>query len=354
MAELIGPVRSLDLNLVLFLGAGFSKPFGLPTMTGFFDHALGDGSPLDGQERSLITDLRRQVRKTTSMLDADEGNLEDLLSVCLFSDEGWPGAVSPALLRCLWKVYRSLDPGICEPLFESALKKLVGFDQIDSHHHTVITTNYDVVAEYGFWRIRRPLGLPCEWQPTADAKKEHLLHDPMGSTRVICKLHGSINWFLGQGGDSADLLQVDGRIKHDVELSPEGRASLSVPHVSHKKCPSPERAPLIVPPTLYKGFYPACFNPIWKAARDALRKADRLVFVGYSFPPSDTHLKYFLACSLAENVSFKSIDILDLEASQICDRLRLPSAGFGSAFRQKLRAFDGRWEENSQYNILER
>lgn len=110
------------MNLVLFLGAGFSKPFGLPVMTEFYDYAVGDRSPLDGQERKRVRDLRDMVRKSASMLDADEGNLEDLLSVSLFWDEGWPGTASQELLMCLWKVYRALNTTSSDGPLKAALR----------------------------------------------------------------------------------------------------------------------------------------------------------------------------------------------------------------------------------------
>jgi len=63
-------------------------------------------------------------------------------------------------------------------------------------------------------------------------------------------------------------------------------------------------------------------------------------------------MKYFLACSLVESLALKSIDILDLHADRIRDRLRLESEGFGETFKQRLRAFNGKWEE-ANYSILD-
>src|SRR5207253_1325502 len=57
--------------------------------------------------------------------------------------------------------------------------------------------------------------------------------------------------------------------------------------------------PVIVPPTLYKDQYYAQLNHIRKQARDALRQCTRLVFVGYSLPPTDFPNKRMLMEELA-------------------------------------------------------
>lgn len=338
------------MNLVLFLGAGFSKPFGLPTMTEFYQHALADASPLDGAQKNQVRQLRKRVRDTKSMLNGDENNLEDLLSISLLVDDAWPGGTNAELLAILRTVYAPLRPSVCEPIFETALKRLVGYDKIDSHLHTVITTNYDVAAEYGFYRIGRPLGIPGQWKPVA-LQPNHGLYQAMGSARIICKLHGSVNWQLSGGREVEASLLVDDGVVFVRERGPRQRATESwLPTVSASNHPIPS-TPLIVPPTFYKGDYPKCFNPTWSAARRALQEADRVVFVGYSFPSSDTYMKFFLASSLAQSYDLRSIDILDLDANEIVKRLKSESERFGGTFKEKLRAFPGKWEEVG-YDIL--
>lgn len=339
------------MNIVYFLGAGFSKPLGLPLMGEFYDFARGERSPLDGEERNFVRELRQRLTSVASMLDADERNLEDLLSVSLIDDDGWPGPVNHRLLTILWKIYRGIVPESAA-FFGSVMNRLVQRERIDEYHTTVITTNYDVVAELAFHSIGRPLGLPGEWEPIAEEKTKHVLYDPRGSTRIICKLHGSVNWFLQPTSDSPETLRVDGRIARMENFALDDVRSYTIPAISRSKHSIPDPPPLIVPPTLYKGSYPPCFNATWQAARKALRQADRVVFVGYSFPRSDTYMKYFLTTSLSKSMDLKSVDILDPDADNIVTRLRSDDEMYGSTFKRNLRAIPGVWEK-ANYNVLD-
>ena len=49
----------------------------------------------------------------------------------------------------------------------------------------------------------------------------------------------------------------------------------------------------------------------WSGAGDALARAERLWFIGYSFPESDSFMRFFLAASLASNSHLRQIAVLD-------------------------------------------
>ena len=335
------------MNIVFFLGAGFSKPFGLPVMCDFYHHALSDASPLDPQQKTLIRQLRLQVRNCASMLHGPEDNLEHLLSVSLFADNDWPGKSNDTLIRALRKIYCSIKPRDLSNILKGPIRTLVGFESRHSHHYSVITTNYDVLAEFCFSQIGIPLGLPIEWEPGAAPKDKHVLYDPRGSTRILCKLHGSANWHIKKTEEAREIVVVDGRVHTLDDFGPNEPIHYRVPTVCLSNYNDPP-TPIIVPPTFYKGYHPTSFNPIWKAAKQAISRANRLVFVGYSFPPSDTHMKYFLGSALFDNTDLRHIDILDPFADSIVERLR-KEADYGHTFKEKLRSFNGKWEE-SQYD----
>ena len=101
--------------------------------------------------------------------------------------------------------------------------------------------------------------------------------------------------------------------------------------------------PLIVPPTLFKMQTMSTFREIWNAAGKALEEAEKLVFIGFSFPESDTYIKYFLAANLYENVDLRPIEIVDPNADKICERLK--DSNFGIHFKDRLRYVKGTWEE---------
>jgi hypothetical protein len=59
------------------------------------------------------------------------------------------------------------------------------------------------------------------------------------------------------------------------------------------RCQEP-RVPIIIPPTLFKVMSNFYLQQTWKKAEEVLRKADHLIFCGYSFPDADLHFKYLL------------------------------------------------------------
>jgi len=85
------------------------------------------------------------------------------------------------------------------------------------------------------------------------------------------------------------------------------------------------------------------FREIWNAAGKALEEAEKLVFIGFSFPESDTHIRYFLAANLFENVDLRPIVIVDPNADKIYTRLK--NSNFGTHFTNRLRPIKGNWEE---------
>jgi hypothetical protein len=56
---------------------------------------------------------------------------------------------------------------------------------------------------------------------------------------------------------------------------------------------------------------------VWQDAASAIGCADKIVFIGYSFPPSDTIMKFFLGTSLANNRSGCRIIIIDMNADAV-------------------------------------
>ena len=71
--------------------------------------------------------------------------------------------------------------------------------------------------------------------------------------------------------------------------------------------------------------------------------------IGYSFPDSDTHMRYFVSTALVGNVTLEKIDIIDPDAESIDKRLH--EADFGQSFKDLLNPIDKNWE-SSNYRIV--
>jgi len=139
----------------------------------------------------------------------------------------------------------------------------------------IITFNYDIVLErmnlngemdnFGLHTVRHP-------------------YDPRyeGPKVPIYKLHGSANWI--QKGDDRDTFGTVGRL-----------SALMAPEMKGFR-------PLIAAPGATKKLMcKGAFEQIWDDAKRELMLADVVVFIGYRFPPSDSHARSEILGALVEN-----------------------------------------------------
>jgi hypothetical protein len=132
-----------------------------------------------------------------------------------------------------------------------------------------------------------------EWEPCAG---DH------GEVVAICKLHGSLNWVFTTRDLTLSLNLA--RAKKAIHLLRPKR-----PRADLRIASSRRRYylwPVVVPPIYEKqGFITTHLQAVWDRATDALRQADRIVFVGYSFPAADHHARFFFEGLANANPSLK-------------------------------------------------
>ena len=169
----------------------------------------------------------------------------------------------------------------------------------DAH---VITFNYDVLLENAIeleQRLTRSKGNRRRFH----AGRCHGFHahkwtkqggialqkEPKQTHHIfVLKLHGSTTWLVPK--------------RSEQQFSPDTVVVLSAHEKNIKNYPAAEDAietymdvvPLIVPPVLDKSkeLGRDAFQEIWRKAACLIEQATRLVFVGYSFPPTDYRAEY--------------------------------------------------------------
>src|SRR5262249_4023993 len=193
---------------------------------------------------------------------------------------------------------------------------------------SIVTTNYDLniesacislgsVVNPGF-KIKRVEGM--------EVPVDQHCYGPHGIS--VFKLHGSVNWYKSASDPG---IEVEDRVVRVRSFGEEERArSLPYPLLDDYR---PPNAPVIVPPSFLKPDLSKALKAVWSGAAQALAKANTLAFVGYSFPPSDTEMSYFLARALSENPALRSVFVVDPNAPAIVSRLRAQGAKMGSHFR---------------------
>lgn len=129
----------------------------------------------------------------------------------------------------------------------------------------------------------------------------------------IIKIHGSVNWKYCNCCNQVLLTPWDTKI----DLS-----SMSFKRYIYPSCENPETieydfiCPLdgnkfdtfIVPPSHIKNLSHPAINKLLDEAALEIHKAKKIVFVGYSFPDADVHIKALLKKNLRSNIELHIVD----------------------------------------------
>ena len=309
---------------VYILGAGFSKNAGMPVLKDFLNEMrssvnwlkAGRRSELDATRKVLL--FRKSAASAALRVNMNVENIEDLFSLAAASGEESAAdnistAIAATIEYCRQEAKQSslLDVAVSKnstpPIswkktnegdetktkFKAQLYDLyAGFlngdlcDAQEYMNNTIITFNYDTVLEDALMNIQVPIdyGFQQDWTIYDDSWPKP---DPKKKALKLLKIHGSVNWFQNQ----RELQNVT--IYRSYELG-----------VNKDKMPS--RHVAIVPPTWRKDFS-GPLSDVWRESIHALRDATRIIFVGFSFPDTDAHIKYLLAAGLQENISLRNI-----------------------------------------------
>ena len=158
-----------------------------------------------------------------------------------------------------------------------------------------ITFNYDDMLDEALWNVRGTdspgpvpywhpdggYGFYCK--PSDSTIREESSREMDVSSILLLKLHGSTNWRPKRG--YAQPYSIDAITHHEpwfvsFDGVPPAREAITL-HL--------EAEPFIVPPVLSKSAIveQPILRLVWHRAYQVLRKAQRVAFVGYSFPPTD-------------------------------------------------------------------
>lgn len=194
----------------------------------------------------------------------------------------------------------------------------------------LVTFNYDLVAEKALSSIKSKTGESTVFDfattyqvhmdqilpPYPETKDEGFRSWIYSDSIPIIKLHGSLNWLNGVKGEYSDLDPIQS--KPDKLFLYQGKKiftnfKLDLTSADGFSTETFSMLPLIVPPVYDKSrYFPDLFRTLWLKARDSIEFADRIIFLGYSLPPSDLNAHILLAKGLANRRKQQRVDIIDL------------------------------------------
>lgn len=274
-------------NIVFLIGAGFSKSIDLDMPL------MGElPSRLDFKEGSSAQQFRDQTFQ-----DDFEAWLSSLASVCPWVDKREQSMRTDAFLEVL----KAIQVGLIGPT--SRIIDQYNFLAMDNdpyhwifrlldywhqNRSSVITLNYDTIVE----GIAKHYLFGSHGDKASESDFYPESQSPAASFQLY-KLHGSINLW------SRDPLK--GSNLQFVETCNKERISESLEEGYF---------PYIVPPLSVKDNYyrNTELGESWQRASSSIKKADRLVVLGYSFPASDWIMKVFLR-DLKPDATVEVIDV---------------------------------------------
>jgi hypothetical protein len=276
-----GP-RPPTRGVVVFLGAGFSYVAGVP-LAG----QLLDTEPrVDRITRKRLVDRVQRAWKQWQG-DAQGGAPEEYLAELEAArSAAWRDAVWYVGLVIALQMGRVQQVGYQDHL--TVTRHNIDRTTQNSTHEafwttifrqtsgvTVITTNYDILAERGLRHVPRPR-VPRPGFHYGFGRKylegggypsySHIQRVEAAGSVPLLKLHGSVSWS-----------ERDGRLVHYHDCRPAIRGDA-----------------LLVAPVRGKR-PPETLKPTWELARGALASTRLVVCVGYSLPPYDDQVRDLLA-----------------------------------------------------------
>jgi hypothetical protein len=326
-----------ERDIVIFLGAGFSYDAGLPVMSNFGTksrkdyeglkkHLPGKGDERDAAEMLIeaadyFYAFQDYCLRSPTVTWEDVDNMETVFCIAeAMRETNMPkiplkGKAKPCtpkeLIRhislWLWKIYQQCP--ICNSKIkmnrdrENVYKKF--FDLLDDRickRTSFITTNYDLIFEYMAYKNKKRCSYPGNITTFEIGHGDNFvcMNDDPGAKFVLCKLHGSVNFFEDSDNElfvSIDLAGKKPILKSSIKEDMAAIFAVDAIEKVHREYPS--RTPAIIPPTYAKFVGKKWLREVWKHALNKLSTANTIIFIGYSMPPTDGFMRALIHTAFA-------------------------------------------------------
>jgi NAD-dependent SIR2 family protein deacetylase len=300
-------------NIVYFLGAGCSKNFGYPLTGDIMPGILTSlrekdlfqlGNVKSKEEKKQEKDLKNFIEllypgiKGIDLKRKQTGipSIVEVLSfvdhLCFYNIPPHPKLNEEKLLyfrlllnRAVAELMMDYQNMEYERDEAELLNKFMGpiAEEKKTSAVTIITTNYDLSIDPTFEKAiaKNLVDYGISFRSIAGGK---IIMQPTNPLFKYYKLHGSLNWlkcdlcgyyYIYPNGTTA-FHAFRKRIDHDNTCECNDYLKLKT---------------VLVTPSIVRDIRDSNLLQIWKASTEAIRTADKLVFVGYSLPPEDLAIK---------------------------------------------------------------
>ena len=302
------PLQNDQPELVFIFGAGSSYPDGIPIQSDIIPIILNNNDL-----QITKSEPGKQIREFLQENFSINGKLPTLEEVFGFIDFHLNNSFS---LSSKWTItelikLKSNLTKILHYVISSKTKTSENFRQFWETIRTkrkqigVITTNYDTLIDEAFDKIysdylvdycidlinfRYPNNItPFDWWENPNRPVTQFGEQTPIRTKLI-KIHGSLNWKYCNCCAQVGLTPW----QHRINLKTDSFESFTESQITTCPFDGHKLTSLIQVPSHLKTNNNFIFNKLYEEAGYTIRGAKKLVFIGYSFPEADVHIRAFV------------------------------------------------------------
>jgi hypothetical protein len=280
-------------NIVYLLGAGFSAPLGLPTISNFYWKAkdLYENDRKKFAHFSRSFDLMDSFGRLKTFMKADLENIEEILSILEMAETLSSPLSSQTFSKFISEVIVAYTPEIPAP------EKLAD-DDLNPNvlhffgKHPLISSYCLFVAQ--LLALRPPRRVNGKWRLERGEPSAHYSIITLNYDRLL--------------ETACDYIQKHYQQKPPIRFydpTSSNKTNTNVLLAKLHGCVTTE----IVPPTWNKKIHPTIL-PAWQAAFASVANANDLRFIGYSLPETDSYFRYFLKAAISKSFNLQRVDVL--------------------------------------------
>ncbi len=350
-------------NPVFVLGAGFSRPGGIPVLNEFFDEVKKHINEVNSDKERKRFEYTLKLENYIIQNKIKER--PDMESAFVFIDDlqkekiqklpGFEITVEELRRHFLYTIFRTFS--LCwihdsPPYGRGNKYKDKGKEFVIKHLYknyifsllrtnaTVITFNYDLIIDNLLMMndiVPKYSNNRVEYLNKKDIEdKGHNLE--FSNNFKLLKLHGSLNWFICNKCKRI-------YIKIDVEdnYSTNGDDYTAT---SGDICKCGQRMDfIIIPPAggKSKPEKPEFLNNAWTIAEEELKTANEITFIGYSFPHTDENIRESFQKLINENSLLKRVRVINKEIND--ELVSKYECVFGEINKRKIEYYQTSFED---------
>jgi NAD-dependent SIR2 family protein deacetylase len=313
-------------DVVFVLGAGASAPDGVPLQKDLLPQIYRPAHPelrASSNGRIVLNFLHRWFPRAAD--DSPFASLEEVfgfIDVLLARRQGLPDGFTTEVLANIRVALVNCIHYVIDRARKSPATNYRAFWETvatSNRNVAIVTLNYDTTLEeafdplypnralidyrLGFLNYDEPSGIQGHhwWIDAAKPINRWPGGDPVPIK--VLKLHGSLNWKYCPSCREVLLTPWDTSIDLDQGgfVRVDGASCFEPEIVSPLRCPycvGPFEA-LVAPPSHSKDLAHPVLTQLLTEAMRELRRSKRIVFIGYSFPEADVHIRAMLAKEIA-------------------------------------------------------